>query len=282
MRVLPTVIGIAIAVGCLRWWWGQPRRHERAAPARTWLAVAGVLAGAAVIAYGLGAFDIPDLDGAIERTGAALGAWTYLLVGALAFLETGAMVGLLVPGETAIIVGGILAGEGTVELLPLIALVWLAATAGDALSFGLGRRLGRAFVVEHGSRVGIRPRHVARAEAFFARHGGRAVALGRFIGVIRAVAPFLAGASRMRPTTFFAYAIPSALAWGTLNILLGYAVFASVSAAGEVTKWVTYGVIAAIGIAVVVARSRGVARRERSDDQAPADPRQVPAAGNAD
>jgi undecaprenyl-diphosphatase len=260
VRVLPTLVGIARVLGTLRWWRDQPSRRGPSGARRS-LALAGLAIAGACLVYGVGVFDLPDLDEAVEDTGNALGAWTYVLVGALAFLETGALVGLIVPGETAIIVGGILAGEGTVELVPLIVLVWIAAAAGDTVSFFLGRRLGRSFIVEHGARVAIRPKHVARVEAFFERHGGRAVALGRFIGVIRAIAPFLAGASRMRPSTFLIYDIPSAFVWGTLNIMLGYAVFTSVSAAGEVTKWVTYGLVIAVGIAVVVARARRPARR---------------------
>ena len=250
VRLLPTAIGIALAVGTLRW------SRTRAGARHAGLGLAGLAAAAAFLAYGVGAFDLPDVEETIERTASALGGWTYLLVGVLAFLETGALVGLLVPGETAIIVGGILAGQGAVELVPLIALVWVAAAAGDSVSFLLGRRLGREFVLRHGSRLGVQPAHVERTEAFFSRHGGRAVAFGRFVGVIRAIAPFLAGAARMRPQTFLAYDIPSAAAWATLNVMLGYAVFQSVSAAGAVTKWLTYGLIAAVVVVVVVRRRR--------------------------
>ena len=250
MRLLPLLAGLFLALTTLRRW--LARRSAAHAP----LALTALLVAAGFLAYGLGLFDLPDLDAAIERTASTLGAWTYPLVGALAFLETGALVGLLVPGESAIIVGGILAGQGAVELVPLIVLVWACAVAGDVVSFLLGRRLGRSFILRHGARLGVRRAHVERAEAFFCRHGGRAVALGRFIGVIRAVAPFLAGASRMRPRTFLVYDIPSAAAWATLNVMLGYAVFQSISAAGSVTRWLTYGLIALVVLVVLVARGR--------------------------
>lgn len=250
MRVLPTVAGIVLALTALRW------RRGRRSPGQASLALTALAASVGFLAYGVGLFDLPDVDDAIERTATALGSWTYLLVGVLAFLETGALVGLLVPGESAIIVGGILAGQGAVDLAPLIVLVWIAAVCGDSVSFALGRRLGRGFVVRHGSRLGVRPTHIDRADAFFRRHGGRAVALGRFIGVVRAVAPFLAGASRMRTRTFLAYDVPSAAAWATLNVMLGYAVFQSISAAGAVTKWLTYGLIAVVVLAVIVVRRR--------------------------
>ena len=256
MRVIPTLIGVALIVGTLRTRSSRPSARQAA------LIVAGLALGGVFLAYGLEAFDLPSFEEAVESLASKLGGWTYLLVGLLAFLETGALVGLVVPGETAIIVGGILAGEGAVELLPLIVIVWLAAVAGDAVSFLLGRRLGRAFVLQHGPRVKIQPHHILRAEAFFARHGGKAIALGRFIGVLRAIVPFVAGASGMRGRTFLAYDIPSAAAWAALNVMLGYAVFASVSAAANVTKWITYGVVVvAVIVGMRIATRRASGRR---------------------
>lgn len=254
MRVLPTLIGVALVVAAVRLTASRPARSRVA------LALGGLLLGGAFLAYGLRAFDLPSFEEAVERLAEALGPWTYLLVALFAFLETGALVGLLVPGETVIIIGGILAGEGAVDLLPLIVVAWVAAVGGDTVSFILGHRLGRSFVLLHGPRVRVQPQHVERAERFFARHGGKAIALGRFIGVIRAIVPFLAGASHMRPRVFFVYDIPSAAAWVTLNVMLGYAVFASVSAAANVTKWVTYGLVIlglGVGIRVVARRASG-------------------------
>src|SRR5687768_16534733 len=107
------------------------------------LAIGAVgLAVAAALAVVAGAVPVPDLSGTLEDASRTLGAWAYPAVGALAFLETGAFVGLLVPGETAVVVGGVVAANGDVELAPLIALIWLAAAAGDLVSFMIGRRLG--------------------------------------------------------------------------------------------------------------------------------------------
>jgi undecaprenyl-diphosphatase len=105
-----------------------------------------------------------------------------VLVGALAFLETGAFVGLLAPGETTIIVGGVVAGQGQIDIVALIAIVWACAVAGDVTSFLLGRRLGRAFLVRHGPKVQITPERLRQVEDFFARHGGAASSSGASSG----------------------------------------------------------------------------------------------------
>ena len=86
----------------------------------------------------------PDLEGALTDLSDTLGAWTYALVGALAFLETGAFVGLVAPGETAVVLGGVVAAEGGVDLPLMLLITWTAAALGDLASFWLGRRLGRA------------------------------------------------------------------------------------------------------------------------------------------
>ena len=86
--------------------------------------------------------ELPNVEHLIEDAGQALGKWTYLAVGVLAFLETGAFIGLVAPGETTVIVGGLVAGQGEISLLVLIAIVWTCAVLGDLTSYTLGRRLG--------------------------------------------------------------------------------------------------------------------------------------------
>ena len=72
---------------------------------------------------------LPNFEHLLEDAGQALGKWTYLAVGLLAFLETGAFLGFIAPGETAVIVGGLVAGQGQISLLALIAIVWVVLRA---------------------------------------------------------------------------------------------------------------------------------------------------------
>ncbi len=218
------------------------------------LTAVGALATVAVLT---GVVELPSIGGMLEGLSSSLGAWAYLLVPALAFLETGAFIGLAVPGETAVLVGGVVAERGGVALLPLIGLVWLAAVAGDVVSFLIGRRFGRRFLERHGARLGIGDRQIARVERFFARFGGRAVVLGRFVGVLRAVTPFVAGASGYPLRTFVPYSAGGALIWATTFAGIGY-VFSDSSATAGAT--VTYAVLAVafggIAASAIVRRAR--------------------------
>ena len=214
-----------------------------------------------------GALPVPDLTGALEDASRTLGAWAYPAVGAFAFLETGAFVGLVVPGETAVVVGGVVAANGDVELVPMIALVWLAAAAGDLVSFLLGRRLGRPFLERHGPRVRIGPERLGQVERFYARHGGSAVLLGRFVGIVRAVSPFVAGASGLELRRFVPWSLAGTLAWAATFTLVGYGFSESFADSGETAARIALGaaLVAAAGYAaVIVLRARSGAGRARA------------------
>ena len=118
---------------------------------------------------GTGVIHLPNIEKLIEDVGTRLGHWTYLLVGVLAFLETGAFIGLVAPGETAVLVGGVVAGQGQISLLVLIAIVWTCAVRGDLTSYTLGRRLGRAWLLRHGDRLKITEERLHQVERFFER-----------------------------------------------------------------------------------------------------------------
>lgn len=210
----PVPLTFAAGLGVFLW-----LRRRRLEP--TVLAGGGLLI-AVLLVYGSGLVKLPNVHTFVEDLGGALGAWTYLLVGALAFLETGAFVGLLAPGETFMVFGGVVAGQGRIDLFALIAIVWAAAVAGDVTSFVLGRRLGRAFMVKHGPKVQITESRLQQVEAFFGRHGGKAILLGRFVGLVRAIAPFLAGSSGMRLRRFLPYDVIGAGLWASAFVVLGY------------------------------------------------------------
>src|ERR687891_63408 len=206
---------------------------------------AGVLTAAAALLVAVGVVPLPDVDGPLQDASRTLGAWAYPAVAGFAFLETAAFVGLLVPGETAVVVGGVVAERGGVDLLPLIGFVWVAAAAGDMVSFLIGRRLGRPFLERHGPRFQLTPDRLARVDRFYERHGGKAVLLGRFTGLVRAVSPFVAGASGLALRRFVGWSAAGALLWATTFTLVGYGFSESFAESGETAARIGAG--AALG-----------------------------------
>lgn len=207
---------------------------EEGASRRKKVVVGSILAAVAVGYYflsrELGSLDLQSL---LEDVSETLGAWTYLLVGLFAFAETGAFVGLVVPGETVMLLGGAVAGQGAISIYLLIAVAWFAAWLGDTTSFFLGRRLGRGFVLDHGPRVGISHERFEKVEDYFDRHGGKTIFIGRFVSLVRAFAPFIAGSSGMNYRAFVPYSILGTGLWATAHILVGYFFSRSIETAGK-------------------------------------------------
>ena len=215
---------------------------------------AGLLAAALLIVYSFEVFALPSLDDALTRLAPALGNWTYGLVGILAYLEAAAFVGLLVPGELTVVLGGAVARSGDISIERLFFLVWFAAAAGDSTGYWLGHRLGRDFLLRHGPRFHITPKVIARVEEIFNMHGGKAIILGRFIGVARAITPFLAGTSHIPYRRFLLYDIPGAGAWAACFLAVGYIVAESAKRAASLSHAIGLGIGAvAVAGALVVA-----------------------------
>jgi undecaprenyl-diphosphatase len=201
-----------------------------------------VVVAALIIAFFVFRDQLPEieLEELIKDLSRSLGEWTYLLVGGLAFLETGAFVGLVAPGEFTVILGGAVAGQGEISLPLILGIAWLAAFLGDSVSFLLGAKLGRGFLIRHGERVRISEARLRQVESYFDRHGGKTILVGRFIGIVRALAPFIAGSGGMRYGAFAPYSVLGTGLWATALILVGY--FAS-SSLDEVANLVGQGLI---------------------------------------
>lgn len=223
---------------------GRRRRLEKPS------LIGGGLVAAGALAYGLGLVRLPSLETLLIDIGETLGPWTYLLVGSLAFLETGAFIGLLAPGETAMLLGGLVAGQGRIDVVAMVAIAWTAAVAGDLTSFALGRRLGRGFIERHGPRVKITEERLQSVEGFFDRHGGKAILLGRFVGLVRAVAPFLAGSSGMPLRRFVPYDVIGAGIWSGGLVVVGYLFWQSFS---QVVDYAKTGALALGAVITLVA-----------------------------
>ena len=218
------------------------------------IALAGAIAAGAVA--------VPDLAGALEDATRSLGGWIYLAVAAIVFLETTVLLGFVIHGELALMLGGVAAERGDASLPALIALVCAAAVAGDLASLLLGRRLGRPFLERHGGRVGLGAVRLARVDAFFERHGGKALFLGRFTGFLRATMPFVAGSSGVAPRRLLPYSVASAVVWTATFTVLGYAFSDSFADAGE-----TATRVGLVGILLATTALTVRSRWTRRDDE---------------
>jgi undecaprenyl-diphosphatase len=179
---------------------------------------------------------------------ASLGTWGYAVLFLGAALESAAFIGLFVPGESLVLIAGFFANRHVLALHVAIPVIVAGAIIGDNIGYELGRRLGRPWLIKHGRRFGLRHTRLEKAEAFFKRHGGKAVFLGRFIGFARALVPFLAGSSRMPYRQFLPYNAAGAVIWGVGFTLLGYALGASWQIA---EKWIGRGTLILAGLAVL-------------------------------
>jgi membrane-associated protein len=185
--------------------------------------------------------------------------WIALvIIASLVFGEAGLLFGFVLPGETAVVYGGVLASAGRVSVLLVLAVVYVAAVAGDSLGFEVGRKLGprmtRAPVLRH------HPDRIASAQAYLRRRGGRAVVMGRFTAFLRAVMPGLAGASRMGYRRFLVFNATGGVLWGSACVLLGYFAAHSISTITHALGVTSGALVAFIALGLAWAwhrRSRG-------------------------
>lgn len=181
---------------------------------------------------------------------ARLGHWSYLIIFTAAALECAAFVGLLVPGESLVLASGFLAHRGVLKLDAVMAAAAAGAIIGDNIGYQLGCRLGREWLLRHGGRFELREQRLHQAEAFFDRHGPKAVFFGRFIGFARALVPFVAGAARMPYRQFIIYNALGAVLWTIGFVTLGYVAGASWQMA---EKWIGRSGLIIAGVMILLA-----------------------------
>jgi membrane-associated protein len=143
----------------------------------------------------------------------------YVVVFALVATES---TGIPVPGETALIAAGVLASHGQVHIETVIVLAAVAAILGDNLGYAIGRTGGRRLLERPGLLEHHRRRILEEGEPFFARHGAKAVFLGRWVAGLRIAAAWLAGINRMQWRRFLFWNALGGIAWATSVGLLAY------------------------------------------------------------
>ena len=150
------------------------------------------------------------------------GAWSYLLLFAVVFAETGLVVTPFLPGDSLLLAAGTFAAVGAFDGLLLSAALAAAAIAGDSVNYALGKAFGAKVLQHKNSFRFIKKEHLDRTHAFYKKHGGKAIVLARFIPIIRTFAPFVAGIVKMDYRYFFFYNIAGAVLWVSLFIGAGF------------------------------------------------------------
>jgi membrane-associated protein len=174
------------------------------------------------------------------------GPWVYGFLFAIVFAETGLVVTPFLPGDSLLFATGALAGTGVLNIWICAVLLLIAAIAGDAVNYAVGRYVGpRAFTATDTTSWTHRllnREHLARTHEFFERYGGKAVVLGRFVPIVRTFVPFVAGAGAMTYGTFAFYNVTGAVLWIGVCMGAGYA-FGNIPVVKENFTLITLGIV---------------------------------------
>jgi len=209
-----------------------------------------------------------DLEGLISAVG-------YPGLFLIVFAETGLLVGFFLPGDTLLITTGLLIQRGQLQvggesgLWFMIPMLIVAAIAGDAVGYQIGRHAGPRIFTREDSRFFHR-RHLERARDFYHKHGGKTIIAARFLAFIRTFAPTVAGAAEMPYSRFAAFNIVGAVLWVPSMIFTGYFVGKAIP---NVELFFTALVILMVGLSAAPAiwhllRERRAAARRRGESEA--------------
>ncbi len=137
------------------------------------------------------------------------------------FIESGFPFGFFLPGDTLLFAAGLLAANGHFPLSLAIVMIFIANFAGVTIGYWSGRGLGKRYVKKE-NRLLFRHEYVEKAEQFYAKHGGKAIILGRFIPAVRSFVPIVAGVANMRYRDLMIYNAIGAALWTISIPVIGF------------------------------------------------------------
>lgn len=173
--------------------------------------------------------------------------WAYVLIGLLAAAEASAFVGLFIPGEAAMLFGGVLVSQGRAGLTLMLLAASAGAVIGDSIGYEIGRHFGsRLEITRLGRRIG--EKRWERAHDYVRERGGRAIFFGRFVGVLRALVPAIAGSAGIPYARFFVFNAAGGIIWACGFVLLGAAAGSSYQV---VERWAGRAAAVLAGIVIL-------------------------------
>ncbi|MBI3948158.1 MAG: DedA family protein [Armatimonadetes bacterium] len=158
------------------------------------------------------------LDDHLQRIIGQYGTWTYAILFAVIFMETGFVVTPFLPGDSLLFAAGTFAGMGSLNVWGIAGLLIVAAVLGDSVNYAIGHYLGdRAYGIRW-----IKKEHLDKTHAFFEKYGGKTIFLARFVPIVRTFAPFVAGIGKMSYGYFITYNLVGGVTWVALFTFAGY------------------------------------------------------------
>jgi membrane-associated protein len=149
------------------------------------------------------------------------GFWTHLILFCIIFCETGLVVTPFLPGDSLLFATGTFAARGELELTVVLALLSVAAIAGDTINYWFGFLVGPKMLEREKIRW-VKKEYLDRTHQFYEKYGGETIILARFIPIIRTFAPFVAGIGTMAYPRFLLYNIMGGTFWVVAMTLLGF------------------------------------------------------------
>jgi len=163
---------------------------------------------------------VMNLDTSLSLIIDKFGAWSYLIIFFVIFLETGMVFTPFLPGDSLLFAAGALASIGAFNIVLLLILLAAAAVLGDSVNYAIGHFLGEKifswkikFIKKH---------HLERTHQFYEKHGGKTIIIARFIPIVRTFAPFLAGVGKMKYLKFLSYNVIGGVLWVAAFLGAGY------------------------------------------------------------
>lgn len=180
------------------------------------------------------------------------------------FAESGLLVGFFLPGDSLLFLSGFLVQQGTfaINIHLFVILLFIAAVLGDNVGYSFGHKVGRKLFDRENSRF-FKKKYLLQAEAFFEKHGAKAIVLARFVPIVRTFTPIIAGVSKMHYKTFFIFNVIGGALWTAIFTYAGFYIGKQLQAMGIDIEIIAIAIIL-ISVLPIVAHALSSADKRRA------------------